>query len=165
MLIILALQRKNDKLKIILNIVYLHKYMKTMSSEITKNKPTYIQITPEGISWGFHARYIEEKDGMFSWYLPSFDIYFSTNTKEEGQERAKALTTSFFNYWLKKKGFRSFLMKILRLGYTASSHEELKQLLHRTNLNAKLKMPSEKKSPNFTHYETIDEEGQLAIAV
>jgi hypothetical protein len=130
-----------------------------------KNKHNFIDISPQRIQWGFNANYIEEKDGMFSWYLPSFDIYFSSATKEAGDKKALAITNSFFNYWLKEKGFRRFLMKILRLGYKPASHDELKHLLDRTNLNAHLKGSSKRMPAEFAHAATSDQDGSLAIAV
>lgn len=129
------------------------------------SKKNYINITPKNIQWGFHSHYIQEKDGMFSWYIPSFDIYFSSKTIDEGNDIAKAITNSFFNYWLKEKGFRKFLMKLLNLGYKTSSHDELKHLLNRTNLNAHLKGSISRMPKEFAHAESSDQDGNLAIAV
>lgn len=136
-----------------------------MSAIKKNNQETYIKITPQRLEWGFHGKYIKEPDGRFSWYLPSFDIYFSSSTLEDGDEKALAITQSFFNYWLSEKGFRKFLMKILSLGYKPGSHEELKHLLNRTNLNARLKGTMNRIPPEFANSETSDQLGNLAIAV
>lgn len=137
-----------------------------IKKEQSKEQPNFIQIKPDGINYGYHSRFIEEKNGMYSWYLPSFDIYFSSSTKEEGEKRSLEMTESFFNYWLQKKGFRTFLMQILRLGYQARSHKELQGLLNRKNLNAQLRASTIKELPAaFRESETSRQEGNLATAV
>lgn len=95
-----------------------------------KKKP-FIRILPDHIEYGYNARYKLEPSGYYSWHIPSFDIYFSSKSKEDGSKRAKAITQSFFNYWIGQEGFERFIDKIGRLGYKAPSKKQLNALLHR----------------------------------
>lgn len=132
----------------------------------TKNSQSnFIQISPSRISYGFQIHSIKEANGMYSWYIPSFDTYFSSNDKELGEQRAIEISKSFFNYWLKKKGYRAFLMQILKLGYQADSHEELTALLRRTNLNGKLSTRNKVLPDAFRKTKGTMQEGIFATAV
>jgi hypothetical protein len=130
-----------------------------------KPKDNFITITPNQISWGFHAHFIEEEDGMYSWYIPSLDIYFSSISRQQGDEIARDITRSFFNFWLQKQGFRKFLMRVLRLGYKPSSHKELQELLNRTNLNANLTGSTRSLPREFIGAGSSQQVGDLATAV
>jgi hypothetical protein len=128
-------------------------------------RESFISLSPNKISYGFQAMFKIEEDGIYSWYIPSFDIYFSSPTKEAGDKRAKAMVRSFFNYWLKNQGYRNFLMQILKLGYKPSSHQELQSLLNRTNLTANLKSSAKVIPHEFADTEAHEENDSLAIAI
>lgn len=57
-----------------------------------------ISINGEVTNCSFIANYIEEPNGMFSWHIPEFDIYFSSKTKPIGDNKAKSMVKSFFNF-------------------------------------------------------------------
>lgn len=131
------------------------------------NKPTFINMTREGIKYGFHARYRVEENGMYSWYIPAFDIYFSSQTKEQGDKRAVAMTKSFFNHWINYESFRSFILQIHKLGFKASEHHELtiKQLISRQRIDAKFKSKDGFIPEEFKNSETVEQEGNLEMAM
>ena len=137
----------------------------TPQEQLIKNKRNFIQISPHNISYGFGTLNIQELDGSYSWYIPSFDIYFSSKTKEQGNERARAMVKSFFNFWLTNQGFRAFALQLFKLGYKTSTHAEFKNLLNRTNLKATLKSSLSKLPPEFEGSEVLSLEGDLSIAV
>lgn len=89
----------------------------------------YIDIKPGHIDYAFTAKYRKEPSGLYSWYIPSFDIYFSSSSHEDGEKRSKALTFSFFNYWIQNEGFEAFLNKLERLGFTPDSKKQAKALI------------------------------------
>ena len=69
------------------------------------------------------AHYNVEKNGMYSWYLPGFEMYFSSMTKEEGLITAKAMSKSFFIYWIEKeKNFNQLILEITKLGFKTVDH-------------------------------------------
>lgn len=82
-----------------------------------KSKPIEIKINQTSIDYSFWMYYIQEENGMFSWYLPGYDISFSTNDYETGEKRAEAMIVSFFQFWLEDKGFQSFVLELRRLGF------------------------------------------------
>ena len=133
--------------------------------DLIKKKIDFINLTPTSIKYGYNSHFVQEEDGLFSWYIPSFDIYFSSNTKEEGDNISRAMVKSFMNYWLKEKGFRSFVLQVFKLGYKTSSHEEFKRLLNRTNLTANLKGAKIAMPQEFANSESFMNDGQLSMAV
>lgn len=66
-------------------------------------RETFIEIIGDGtINFGYHSRFIIEKNGMYSWYIPAYKMFFSSKTKEEGQARGIAMVKSFFMFWDKQ---------------------------------------------------------------
>ncbi len=127
-------------------------------------KETFISINREGIRYGYHVLHIPEENGMISSYIPAFDIYFSSPNKEKASERSRTMVTSFFNFWIKKQGFRSFVIQILKLGFKTQNASELKQLLERKNINAKLNSNSTAPK-DYLKAEVVEEEGTLEVAM
>lgn len=137
--------------------------MKT--EELIKKRKSFINIEPKGIEWGYTAHYIIEDDGMYSWYIPSFDIFFSSMDEKEGDKIGEDATTAFFEYWLKKQGFRKFVNKVLSLGYKAKSFQELKNLLQRRDINANLEGVSDRLPKSFANSTANEYSGKLETAV
>jgi hypothetical protein len=131
---------------------------------MSENIGTYININRDGISYAYNAHFIKEENGMISAYIPAFDIYFSAADRETASKRGSSLVTSFFSFWIKQQGFRSFVLQILKLGFKAPNAGELKQLLERKNINTRLKsidiIPKE-----FLESELAPLEGQLEVAM
>lgn len=81
------------------------------------NHKTTIDIQPKGISYEFTLRYREEENGMYSWFIPGFNIFYSTKTRDLGEKRGVAMTRSFFKYWIEKEGFNNFILQLNNLGF------------------------------------------------
>lgn len=130
-------------------------------------KPSFIHMTRDGINYGFHAHYKAEENGMYSWYIPAFDIYFSSQSIEQGNKRAVAMTRSFFNHWIEHESFRSFILQIHKLGFKASEHHELtiKQLISRKRIDAKFKSKDGIIPEEFKNSDIVEQEGNLALAI
>jgi hypothetical protein len=133
---------------------------------MAKKEPSFIQFRENGINYGFHAHYKKEGN-MYSWYIPSFDIFFSSKTKEEGDRRAIAMTTSFFNQWIHHESFRSFILQIHKLGFRAPEHHEykIKQLLNREKVTGKFRAKDSYLPNDFIDSDSIEQEGNVEMAM
>lgn len=131
------------------------------------NKPSFINFTKGKINYAFHARYVKEENGMYSWYIPSFDIYFSSNTKEQGDKRAIAMTRAFFSHWINQESFRSFILQIHKLGFKAPENHDftIKQLLNKKIFEVKLKSKNGIIPAEFKNSELVEQEGNLELAM
>ncbi len=132
-----------------------------------KKQPTYIEFKEGKIFYGFHARYIKEENGMYSWYIPAFDIYFSSKTKEDGHKRAQAMTKSFFKVWINNEGVRSFILQIHKLGFKAPSNHQaiIRDLISKKINTAKFKSTAGHLPDDFAGSESEIQESELAMAI
>lgn len=82
-----------------------------------------IEIRNGEVKCVFDAKFIVETNGMYSWYIPAFNMFYSSRTREEGIVTGRAMSKSFFSYWLEKeKDFRSLILEINKLGFKAPDH-------------------------------------------
>lgn len=132
---------------------------------MSDKQETFIQINRNGIKYGFHYRYITENNGMVSTFIPAYDIYYSSPSLEEAKKRAGIMVNSFFKFWIQQQGFRAFILQILKLGFKAPNEKALRQLLERSNINAKLNSPNREVPLDFLQSETHVQEGELELAV
>lgn len=66
-----------------------------MNKEETNSKYTgTITTTPD-----FEIKTIEEKNGMFSCWIPAVDSYFSASSIEEISSRGSAMIKAFIQFW------------------------------------------------------------------
>lgn len=130
-------------------------------------KASFINFTKNGLDYGFEARYRVEDDGMYSWYIPTFDIYFSSTTKEQGDQRAIAMTRAFFNHWINEESFRSFVLQIHKLGFKAAENHELtiKRLISREIHNASFNSKNGLVPEDFKKFAPVIKQGNLAMAI
>ena len=113
----------------------------------------FIRILPDKIEYGHGSWYKIESSGMYSWWIPSFDLFFSSMTLEDGQRRGDALTQSFFNYWILQEGFDAFIDKIERLGFKTESTKQIRSLKKRRSNKPVVFMPQREKAPGeYTGY-------------
>jgi|ERR1022692_4553345 hypothetical protein len=97
---------------------------------------TFIEIKEGHIKYQYRAYHRIEENGMYSWYIPSFQMFYSSKTKEEGDQRTEAMAQSFFSFWFEKeKSFRGFIHEIHHFGFRASQHNLTvnKLLTHKIN--------------------------------
>lgn len=130
------------------------------------NKEDYISITGNRIDYGFHSRYRVEEDGSYSWYIPTFEMFFSSENLEAGEKRAKIMAQSFFNFWIESQSFRSFVLQIHKLGFKANENHNLviKNLLKRGVSDIKLKSKGGKIPKDFINAHSISSEMNLQMA-
>ena len=85
-----------------------------------------INIQKRNIHYQYSVYTREESNGMYSWYVPGFNMFFSSRTESDGQKRAAAMVKSFFiDYFERQKNFRSFVLELHRLGFRANKLHDL----------------------------------------
>jgi hypothetical protein len=90
---------------------------------VMKEKMVVIKINAGKVSCTGHALHVIEKNGMYSWYFPGFEMFFSSTTREEGRQLAHAMAKSFFIYWLEKENnFNQMILEITKLGFKTIDH-------------------------------------------
>ena len=127
-----------------------------------------INIKGGGIEYRYAYYHRTEKNGMHSWYIPGFNMFFSTKTQEAGSVRAAAMVKSFFiDYFEKQDSFRSFILELHRLGFRASSYHDLtiNKLLTKKIPTAQLGYVNGHASTEFKNSTSQISEGSLAMAI
>ena len=127
----------------------------------------YIKVRQDHIEYGFEARYVDDGN-MYSWYIPAYDIYFSSPKDTiEGARRAKAMVKAFYvsRFEKEKQDLKSFLIEIYKLGFYNPDHDKIIKAL----TDAEIREGSFKSSGDFGHREfrnaeAITHEDSYAIA-
>lgn len=129
---------------------------------------THIVIEEGKISYQFSARFKMEDNGTFSWYIPSFKMFFSSKTKEQGDIRARAMAKSFFVHYLtNEKSFRNFILELHNLGFRAPLNHDLtvNKLLTKRLSYAKFNSRIVSIPKEFQDSENIINQDDLAMAL
>ncbi len=138
-----------------------------MDNIIKKEPVSSITIEGQKIFYAFSARYKTEEDGKVSWYLPAFDMFFTTKNMEDSDIRVKAMAKSFFVYHLEiNKSWRSFVLELNRLGFKAATNHDytvsqlIKHRLDRAQFKSKIiQLPIEFEGSNI-----LQKEGMMSLA-
>lgn len=85
------------------------------------DKDIFIDIKEGFIDVSYKVIYNEEA-GMFSAYMPGFDIYFSAPSEEEVKKRANRMIDTFFDFWIEQQGWKQLYLKIHKLGFRSKMH-------------------------------------------
>ena len=133
---------------------------------MAEKQPTFIKLDNGKVNFAFHARFIKEPDGLYSWYIPAYKMFFSSGSIDEGQKRAIVMAKSFFVYWKEEKNFNGFLKELHQLGFRATSLHDftLKQLRLGKTRKAKFKSEDSYIPESFKNSQSVVTEGDLAIA-
>jgi hypothetical protein len=124
-------------------------------------QPTYIQIDKGHINCGFHVFHKEVKGG-YSWFIPGFNIRFSSETKEIGERRAITMVKAFFKYW-NGVSFREFLLAINRMGFKSEQNDlVLHKMLTKKITSAKFKSIVHIPKPDYKKSTALKAELELA---
>jgi len=117
----------------------------------------YIKFRGDGIEYQFSTHGVQDEDGIYSCYIPVFDIYFSAPNTDKIQVIADKLMNSFFNYHLSHKGYSKFITKILAIGFVANNRNQRTALLRgsmkmkKATLHAyDISIPSDFKTLNYS---------------
>lgn len=132
-----------------------------------KKAINFIEIKEKQIDYRYESYRRQEANGMISWYIPAFQMYFSSKTKEEGDIRSKAMVNSFFMYWFEKeKSFRGFIHEIHHFGFRAPGHNlTVNQLLtHKIN-RASFGYANGHASKEFVNSISEVQNGSLAVTI
>lgn len=132
-----------------------------------KEVANIIEIQGGRINYRYQAYRREEENGMISWYIPAFQMFFSSKTKEEGDLRSHAMVKSFFIFWLEKeKSFRGFVHEIHHFGFRAPHHNLTvnKLLTHKIN-NAAFGYANGHASQEFKNSIVETKKDSLAVAI
>ena len=131
---------------------------------IKKTQPIAIVIKNGAISGKYKVYYSEEDNGMFSSYIPGFEICYSSANYDEMMKRSKIMVAAFFDYWVKDNGWAQFIKHISALGFKAPNHAfTMKQLLSRKLLSANLKATHTEKQDGYKESEIIEHEAEMAL--
>lgn len=104
-----------------------------------KTRTTEINIKDGKITGAFSILYKEEEK-CISCYIPGFDISYSVmiDDKSKIKSRGKNMVVSFFNFWVKNQGMKSFFLELHKLGFRSEKHDfVLRQLLNNKLKDAK----------------------------
>lgn len=126
----------------------------------TQNIKSEVVIASNKIHFSYAVLAVELEGGRLSCYIPSFDIAFPAKDAEESRIRGKILMRSFFDFWILKNSWSSFVINLNRLGFKSSEKHDfvLAELLkHRGK--ASLRGGSKISSPyeNYVIQEEIEE--------
>jgi len=92
-----------------------------------------VAFAPGKITCEYSLLCTKNENGMFSWYIPGFDIYFSSKTEEVGLVRADSMLDAFLNHFLEHQNLPVLINELKRLGFIAmptKSHESSLQVIH-----------------------------------
>jgi hypothetical protein len=116
---------------------------------------------------GFHTFYKKEKSGNYSFYIPSFDIFFGATSVEEGDKRRQILLDSYLHFWVERQGLNKFALELHRLGFRATSHNVVMgEMIKRKGakvINAKFKIDPPKPSGDFENAESSHHDFKIAV--
>lgn len=86
----------------------------------------YIKIHQSGmVEAQYRAYYKKTEKGNYRWFIPGFNIRFTSKDMEIGEKRAFVMVKYFMHYWDTKGSFREFLLEIHRLGFRAPKNHDL----------------------------------------
>ena len=131
------------------------------------NRPTFIEVTGTGvINFGYHSRFIIEEDGTYSWYIPAYKMFFSSKTKEEGQQRGISMVKSFFMFWDKQNSYRGLILEIHNLGFRVPQYHNLtvSELIRKKRTSAKFNSTENLIPESFAAGTLLEQEGSFAMA-
>ncbi|MEX1003444.1 MAG: hypothetical protein WDZ35_15100 [Crocinitomicaceae bacterium] len=76
-----------------------------------------IKITDGEVSEITFSMDIKKLSKSFLVNIPSYDIHFSTTSKDNIEKLALKSFNSFFEFWLIKKGVKDFMQHMMNLGF------------------------------------------------
>lgn len=109
-----------------------------MRHEMNGDKTTYVEIIGNMFRGACYIHCKPENSGMWSFYIPAFDIFYSAESKEEGNEIAPLVIKAFYKFW-GREGKKDLVLKLHKLGFKAKRHSiEMTEFLHRKTNKIKL---------------------------
>ena len=134
---------------------------------MSEKQPTYIEFKEDRkIHFAFHSRFIVEKNGMYSWYMPAYKMFFSSKTKEEGIKRGVAMAKSFFMFWDKQNSYRGLILELHHLGFRAPQYHNLvvSEMIRKKRRFAKFNATDVTIPEAFADSSLLQQEGTFAMA-
>lgn len=118
----------------------------------------FVEIMDGKITYSYNVNVIENTNKMYSGWIPNYDIYFSAPTRDELLIRSEKVMRSFFRYWIKQEGWKSFFLQMNKLGFRADNHDfVMMQMLKGKRSKAKMNARGVRAVPeNFLQSETVD---------
>lgn len=105
-------------------------------------EPQYVKITPEKVYFNFHLFYEQDDKGRYIASIPAYGLHLYSDTKEGLEKNTNIMINSFYDYWLMKKGWKGFILKLHRLGFRAEQHQlAVYELLQRKRSRSQFKFP------------------------
>ncbi|MFN0254527.1 hypothetical protein E6A44_003035 [Pedobacter ureilyticus] len=118
------------------------------------------------INYSFTTLYNESEEGLYC-YIPGFDIHFFATSEEERTTIANAMTHSFFDFWVKEQGQKSFLLHLNRIGFRTQNHNfAMQSLLNSRNIKkTKFKLLRDNIPSEYASAQKFNVEADFAVAV
>lgn len=135
----------------------------------TKNE-TFVKIDNDKISLGFYDYYKQEENGLYSVYVPAFDIYFTATSLEEKRRMSLAVVKAHLKFAMKNNGIKGFIIYLNKLGFKAVNyHVFMANLFRRNKMDKRVLLHSDNmRQPlanmNGATKSAIKEEFQLEFA-
>lgn len=93
--------------------------------EIKPNPSKKIEVT-----WGYTILYRNESDGMFSCFIPGFEIYFSALNKDAIEHKSKVMMQLLFDHFFihnaDSNPIKSLSLHLRKLGFRINGNDTLK---------------------------------------
>lgn len=126
-------------------------------------KPEVNKLT---INYSFTTLFNEAEEGMYC-YIPGFDIHFFATSDEERTSISRAMTQSFFDFWVKEQGQKSFLLHLNKVGFRTQNHNfAMQSLLNSRKINkTKFKLLRDNIPAEYASAKKFNVEADFAVAV
>lgn len=100
------------------------------------------------VNAGFYYSCIEESNGSWTYYIPGYDICFSTKDKSKGEFLCKNSITSFVRFWMNKEGAMMLIRRFKNMGFEPTS-DIWSNIIRRKEVSEKFKMNEIKMPEGF----------------
>lgn len=127
------------------------------------NHQVSIEFAGENITVNYVVKTRNEGNGVYSSYMPGFDMYFTSNSQEDSLVKAESMLNHFFDFWIKDQNWKSFVLQMHKLGFRAPLHNmEMQNLLKNRPTTTNFQNNKSLDSDNvFSSMESIKQEAQL----
>lgn len=109
--------------------------------EFKKNKERIVISMDEKVIYSQLEVNLEEEQEEYLFNISTLSIFFysTSNSQDDINKLAKKSVESFFNFWIKKKGWKEFISHMLELGFTLKkinkTNQQMKDKVYKSELS------------------------------
>ncbi len=133
-----------------------------------KNQIATVTINDRGVHVHYRAYYRPEANGMFTWFIPGFDIYYSSRDKESGANKSLNLTKSWLSFYERQSKLSELMLDLRKMGFEASDgntdYKIMKAIKGERPKQIKFRVANYNTPERFKDSEVMEMENQFAIA-